>query len=302
MPRICIGNFKGPKGEKGDTGEGKIGPAGPKGEKGDVGPAGPKGEKGDVGPAGPKGEKGDPGPAGTTDTTFTEATTLTKLVSGESFKAMLGKIAKAVSSVFDKLDKSKVVNNQTTTEAGYALDARQANPNIDGTLAKQLSDLNGSLNNKADAQYFSHDIYGAWMQAPLSENKYMPRAYVAFNELYGSISGIQILTSEKIESEFAALSSKFGFIPLVVNPTSDLNDVIGNYFMEVLGCKNSPKSGVNFYGLNISWAGNNDFAFQLLIAPNEEQISGSKTPRMYMRSKNAGTWTAWYVVAGTLLS
>ena len=151
MPRICIGNFKGPKGEKGDTGEGKTGPAGPagpKGEKGDVGPAGPKGEKGDVGPAGPKGEKGDPGPAGTTDTTFTEATTLTKLVSGESFKAMLGKIAKAVSSVFDKLDKSKVVNNQTTTVAGFALDARQANPNIDGTLAKQLSDLNGSLNGK----------------------------------------------------------------------------------------------------------------------------------------------------------
>lgn len=146
MPRICIGNFKGPKGEKGDTGEGKTGPAGPQGEKGDVGPAGPQGKKGDVGPAGPKGEKGDPGPAGTTDTTFTEATTLTKLVSGESFKAMLGKIAKAVSSVFDKLDKSKVVNNQTTTEAGYALDARQANPNIDGTLAKQVADLNGSLN------------------------------------------------------------------------------------------------------------------------------------------------------------
>ena len=133
MPKICIGNFKGPKGDKGDTGEGKTGPAGP------------QGEKGDVGPAGPKGEKGDPGPAGTTDTTFTEATTLTKLVSGESFKAMLGKIAKAVSSVFDKLDKSKVVNNQTTTEAGYALDARQANPNIDGTLAKQVADLNGSL-------------------------------------------------------------------------------------------------------------------------------------------------------------
>ena len=145
MPRICIGNFKGPKGDKGDTGEGKTGPAGPQGEKGDVGPAGPQGEKGDVGPAGPKGEKGDPGPTGTTDTTFTEATTLAKLVSGESFKAMLGKIAKAVSSVFDKLDKSKVVNNQTTTEAGYALDARQANPNIDGTLAKQVADLNGSL-------------------------------------------------------------------------------------------------------------------------------------------------------------
>lgn len=44
---------------------------------------------------------------------------------------------------------ANVVNNQVTTETGYALDARQANPNIDGTLAKQLSDLNGSLNNIA---------------------------------------------------------------------------------------------------------------------------------------------------------
>jgi hypothetical protein len=42
---------------------------------------------------------------------------------------------------------ANVVNNQITTETGYALDARQANPNLDGTLAKQLSDLNGRLNN-----------------------------------------------------------------------------------------------------------------------------------------------------------
>lgn len=41
---------------------------------------------------------------------------------------------------------ANVVNNQVTTENGFALDARQANPNIDGTLAKQISDLNGSLN------------------------------------------------------------------------------------------------------------------------------------------------------------
>ena len=48
----------------------------------------------------------------------------------------------------NKLDKDNVVNNQTTTEEGFALDARQANPNIDGTLAKQISDLNGSLKSK----------------------------------------------------------------------------------------------------------------------------------------------------------
>lgn len=34
-----------------------------------------------------------------------------------------------------------IVNNQVTTEEGFALDARQANPNINGTLAKQLNDL-----------------------------------------------------------------------------------------------------------------------------------------------------------------
>lgn len=41
---------------------------------------------------------------------------------------------------------ANVVNNQITTETGYALDARQANPNIDGSLAKKVADLNGSLN------------------------------------------------------------------------------------------------------------------------------------------------------------
>lgn len=47
------------------------------------------------------------------------------------------------------LQPESIVNNQITTEEGFALDARQANPSIDGTLAKQISDLNGSLNNVA---------------------------------------------------------------------------------------------------------------------------------------------------------
>jgi hypothetical protein len=46
---------------------------------------------------------------------------------------------------------ANVVNNQITTETGYALDARQANPNIDGSLAKKISDLNGSIDTKVNA-------------------------------------------------------------------------------------------------------------------------------------------------------
>lgn len=41
------------------------------------------------------------------------------------------------------LPKSSVVNNNTTTEEGIALDARQANPNIEGSLAAQISVLSG---------------------------------------------------------------------------------------------------------------------------------------------------------------
>ena len=44
------------------------------------------------------------------------------------------------------LQPESIVNNQTTTEEGFVLDARQANPNVDGTLAKLLSDVNGNLN------------------------------------------------------------------------------------------------------------------------------------------------------------
>lgn len=46
---------------------------------------------------------------------------------------------------------ANVANNQITTVEGFALDARQANPNIDGTLAKQVADLNGSLKNDMKA-------------------------------------------------------------------------------------------------------------------------------------------------------
>lgn len=49
---------------------------------------------------------------------------------------------------------ANVVNNQVTTETGYALDARQANPNLDGTLAKQVADLNGSLKGVINTKNF----------------------------------------------------------------------------------------------------------------------------------------------------
>ena len=57
------------------------------------------------------------------------------------------------------LQPESIVNNQTTTVAGFALDARQANPNINGSLAKQISDLNGSLNSKKIPSFGIENIF-----------------------------------------------------------------------------------------------------------------------------------------------
>lgn len=46
----------------------------------------------------------------------------------------------------NKLDKSSVVDNQLTSEAGYALDARQANPNVKGSLGAQIKTVNKTVN------------------------------------------------------------------------------------------------------------------------------------------------------------
>ena len=55
---------------------------------------------------------------------------------------------------------ANVANNQITTVEGFALDARQANPNIDGTLAKQISDLNGSLKNSPEIKLDTGIYFG----------------------------------------------------------------------------------------------------------------------------------------------
>lgn len=41
--------------------------------------------------------------------------------------------------------KTSIVNNNTTTEPGSALDARQANPNIEGTMAANIQQINSNL-------------------------------------------------------------------------------------------------------------------------------------------------------------
>lgn len=88
---------------------------------------------------------------------FTVAAKRENIASKEKMPKILGKIAKfftdlktvAFSGKYNDLDgKPAIVNNNTTTEPGSALDARQANPNIEGTMAANIQQINSNLNSK----------------------------------------------------------------------------------------------------------------------------------------------------------
>ena len=88
---------------------------------------------------------------------FTEADKRENITSGENIFTLFGKIRKwfsdlkavafsgSYNDLNDKPSIPSVVNNNTTTTAGYALDARQANPNIAGSLGAQINAANTAL-------------------------------------------------------------------------------------------------------------------------------------------------------------
>lgn len=96
------------------------------------------------------------------------------------------------------LQPESIVNNQVTTETGFALDARQANPNIDGTLAKQISDLNGSL------------------------NSFAPRAGLIYD---GTVNSTTIIFYKYSEENWAGIGIKADGTPVMRIGTSNTNKI-----------------------------------------------------------------------------
>ena len=126
--------------------------------------------------------------------TFTESTALYPVISaGDTFKVMCGKIAKFCADIIKPFTKATAsaagakglvpapaagdqiaylrgdgtwkapVFSKTTTATGLSLDAREANPNVSGSLAADVKSLNDSLTNitVVDAQGFSSS-YGVF--------------------------------------------------------------------------------------------------------------------------------------------
>lgn len=163
--RTLIGYIKGPKGDTGATGAtGAQGPAGNDGAPGVTNYASTS--TAGLVRVGDDFNINSSNGALSIKNAFTEASSLANINTGESQATILGKIKKFMTTLMPsnflintvdntatdkaltanmgkalndaKLAKASVVNNLTTTEEGYALDARQANPNVSGTLAERV--------------------------------------------------------------------------------------------------------------------------------------------------------------------
>ena len=66
-----------------------------------------------------------------------------------------GTLTGAISAL---LKKSTVTNSNTVTEAGFALDARQANPNVAGSLGAQIATLNTNLGTLSGKLEFNPNV------------------------------------------------------------------------------------------------------------------------------------------------
>lgn len=60
----------------------------------------------------------------------------------EKTRSLQDELENVQKELLGMVKQTAIVNNNTTTEAGFALDARQANPNIAGTLAATVAQLN----------------------------------------------------------------------------------------------------------------------------------------------------------------
>ena len=197
MPKLIIGNFRGPQGIQGFKGDiglqgptGPVGPTGPqgfkgdtgpqgpqglpgvKGEKGDIGPdgpAGPKGDKGDKGasgPAGPKGDKGDKGDPGTlqmdTPITFSIPSSDADLASGNTLSALFGKTRKSFDVLKAAIGTLNSLTTATKTNLVAAINELKGNhTSLSQSIAGDIAALQSSTGARSNGQntYISNVNY-----------------------------------------------------------------------------------------------------------------------------------------------
>ena len=155
-----------------------------------------------------KGPKGNDGPAGSISDindqipTYTEATQLENIESGETVKIAFGKLKKALSvfivhhtqkATAAILGHVKLSNSAAITKAGeYALDAIEKNATIEGTLAHIIDSRNNDLTNSinqlnSNMVYKAGDIIGnsstlMWLYGTITSGGREIYTFIPFNK------------------------------------------------------------------------------------------------------------------------
>lgn len=164
---------------------------------------------------------------------FTVAEKRENIASKEKMPKILGKIAKfftdlktvAFSGKYSDLDgKPAIVNNNTATEAGSALDARQANPTIEGTMANQISQLNSDLSDLNGSLELS-ECYNATVTNATGTVAYKIKngiCYVCILGVIPNIKGFSICIASNLPKPAVSC-----MLPIINNATTA---VLGNMY------------------------------------------------------------------------
>ena len=84
----------------------------------------------------------------------------------------LGTVTQAISTIKSNIGDMKGISSSTaiTTQGQYALDAREKNASVDGTLANQISNLNSNLSNVSAR--ITSCLGGKWVDCPTGISMY----------------------------------------------------------------------------------------------------------------------------------
>ena len=150
---------------------------------------------------------------------FTTADKRENITSKEKLPKILGKIARffadlktvAFSGKYSDLDgKPAIVNNNTATEAGSALDARQANPTIEGTMANQILQLNSNLSKAISKIKYPNSSKGVTIQ-------FSGAAFIIIYQGGALGAAIYFINSTSYAFEYTKISDTLKAYPIIIS-------------------------------------------------------------------------------------
>lgn len=310
--QTLIGNVKGPQGDTGATG-----PQGAQGEAATINVGtvsttayGNAAQVTNVGtesdavlnfviPQGKPGERTTTMGGLTLDTITTQTADYPVPAVGDTGATAFGKIVKwfsdALAAITGKLDANKVVDSRAVTEDGYALSAKQANPNISGSLAAQISDLNDSFNTERVARIAADNALQTNISAEATARATQDAVLSARMDTFASLpNGSTAGDAELLDIRVGADGKTYPSAgDAVRGQVTDLKSAINNAVEEVLESKrflnlaNKIIDNGQAIGFDPSIYGTGGASISVVSTPSGMDTSAAKVVQMSFNALNS---------------